>query len=211
MKLKKFFICSLTLFGLQVAGHCRQSHCGTYNCKPSNCGSFGGLYVGVAGGEATHFSRQRVDAAASTFIVDDDLFSMLTTEAQTLNHNIYKIKGWGEIYAGYGCQFCPRKCLSPYLGVRIGGNFSRSHLSTHLPLSVVTDAAIDVSSFTSSVALDLCLKTHLKTAELTLDAKPGVVLCRNTMLFGLLGVAFNHAKASLSDTLSASVDLTTGG
>jgi len=46
----------------------------------------------------------------------------------------------------------------------------------------------------------------LHTAEFTLDAKPGLVLWDSTLLFALLGVAFNQPKLDFSESVTFTFD-----
>lgn len=141
------------------------------------CASFNGCYVGVSGGIATVMAEDKIMPTA--------IFTVLGEEVLVNNTkvNIYNIKPWGEIFAGWGQQ-----CGCFYWGGRLGINFCSFHPQLNTSFANL-DPIDEGSSF-----LEDSLTTRLWSAEYTFDFKPGWILTSRGMLFGIIGTAINKEK-----------------
>ncbi len=182
------------------------------------CGYFDGFYVGAAGGVASNHAKTEFDTASNIIFVQDLLpmglgsFSSDIDVVNKSDNDIYEIRPWGEVFVGWGKQ-----CSCFYLGGRFGINFSNFDLKTES--SAMSDVDVDVIvttggdpildltiDFDTTALLDDHLKTEMRTVEYTLDFKPGIVFCDRTMVFGIIGAAFNrahlrgHSKFDLAGT-----------
>lgn len=207
MRCTKFFVCMLMLMSMQslFAENFSQVSCfnpmGSYCVEP--CRFFDGFYVGVAAGEATNFSKQSI---LNTSVIDFEFggpvpgSTVLDNTISFSNHN-YKIRGIGEIFAGYGWAWHSCNFWGGYLGIRAGGNFSSFNLTKNYPQTLsLIDIAAGTPQFIGSITNKLSTHTRLNSSEFTLDAKPGILLGKRTMVFGLLGVALNRSKTHLSES-----------
>lgn len=158
---------------------CDFSPCPTAPCRP-----FSGFFVGVNGGIATNM--------AETSIFSDVITLASNGESFSTDNNIYQLRPWGEVFGGWGWQFCWL-----YLGGRVGANFSKFDPDSHLDAQIVSLGATQFFD----VHRDN-IKTELRITEYTFDFKPGIVFCNNTMLFALFGAALNkqhmHGRAVYS-------------
>lgn len=157
---------------------CDLSPCPTAPCRP-----FSGFFVGVNGGIATNMAETSM---FSNLVNEGDLSESFLTE-----NNIYQLRPWGEVFGGWGWQFCWL-----YLGGRVGANFSRfdpeSRLNAQI-FEIIAGVPGSIDTYNNTI------KTELRITEYTFDFKPGIVFCNNTMLFGIFGAALNkqhmHGKS----------------
>jgi len=154
-------------------------------CTP--CNGFSGFYIGVAGGIANNLTDTSVFSCIS--ITDESVI----TETED---NVYQIRPWGEVYGGWGWQFCWL-----YLGGRLGANFSKFDSAFEYESIFPQPGGPEIITNINRI------KTELRVFEFTLDFKPGIVFCNNTMLFALFGAAWNKqhlsAQGDITRTTSA--------
>lgn len=166
---------------------------GASSLSASNCCPFSGFYVGVSGGIHTSMS----DVSLNTSAKMQDSESLDQSVRDSLNADIYELKPTGDIFIGYGWQGC-----GLYFGLKAGVNF------TNFDLSATSTAQNDNQDFGNTFisVLDDKVKGEMRTAEFYVDLKPGIVICRDTLLFGIVGAGWNkghvkgHSTYSLTDT-----------
>ncbi len=147
------------------------------------CDTFEGWYAGAAAGVATNMvgHSTKVQARYNAQMEPGDVL-FLSSHA-----DLYRIQPWGEIYTGWGLRFCNWI----YLGGRFGINFSSFNVNG--PLAKTSDAQNDPAAPPNfAVNLSNKARTDAWTVEYTLDFKPGIVWCDRTLLFGIVGAAFNR-------------------
>lgn len=166
------------------------------------CGYFDGFYVGAAGGVATNHAKTEFDTASNIILEQEIQFGTFSADIDFVNksdNDIFEIRPWGEVFVGWGKQ-----CSCFYLGGRFGINFSNFDLKTESSTGM-SDIDVDVNgsvggavnfelAFDTTGLLNDHLKTEMRTVEYTLDFKPGIVFCDRTMVFGIIGAAFNRAQ-----------------
>ncbi len=179
MKLAKFFTLIFSSSCLIASSPCDYYH------------PFAGFYAGASGGITTQMADSKFDALITVLVAG-------TTETNELieKSKNYRIKPWGEVFAGWGLQ-----CGNIYLGGRLGVNFSSFDIN-HKYEEIAT--TITPGVFEAVQTENLNTRTKLSTAEFTFDFKPGWVFCQRTLFFGLLGGAVNKErfKGSFTDSLS---------
>jgi opacity protein-like surface antigen len=151
---------------------------------PCGCDPFEGMYVGAAIGPATNMASQSSNTLAR-FDAQMDPGDQL---ALVSHGDFYHVRPWGEVYTGWGMRFCNWL----YLGGRFGVNFSSFHVNG--PTSQSNLVILEPTT-PPDFTITLSDAAHTKTwsVEYTLDFKPGIVWCDQTMLFGIIGAAFNRA------------------
>lgn len=145
---------------------------------PCRCDTFEGLYAGAAIDPTTNMASQ--DIVSSGLITT--IFGTDTTRDFS-TADLYDTRLWGELYTGYGLRFCNWI----YLGGRFGINFSSFGVGSQ---SIGAHEDIFDDSFISTLRNQTNHK--LWSVEYTLDFKPGIVWCDRTMIFGIIGAAFNQ-------------------
>ncbi|MCB1114622.1 MAG: outer membrane beta-barrel protein [Chlamydiia bacterium] len=179
MKLFQFATtCILAVSSLSAGLFCCDDPC------RESCGSpFDGFYAGIGGGVSIHHSQTSSNANADYLLQD---IGFLPTISLNAHNDLYDTGGVGEVFLGYG-----QTCETLYYGARLGVNFShsspkgRAEAENILPLNPTESQS---SLLRSHVESELC------TVEFTADVKLGWIFCDRTMLFGLIGAAFNEQK-----------------
>lgn len=148
----------------------------------SQSDAFNGFYAGAAAGIASNMA-------------DVSVVSTVTGQGAPLaignneSWDTYELNPWGELYAGWGCRFA--SCF--YLGGRVGVNFSS--------FSQKNDTSSGTLTFlTAEASVNDVARTKLWVAEPTFDLKPGIVFCEKTMVFGIVGVAWNRHELDHEST-----------
>ena len=151
-------------------------------------GNFSGYYVGASGGMGTQFTKLAVDRSISYpgFFGFPETWSL---EAPGLG--LCSTSGFGSLFAGWGKQ--AMGCF--YYGVRGGVNFTSFEGKTKLDESMSNPLGTQIIRNVLSK-----IQSELRVAEYTFDCKPGIV-CKNYLLFGILGAAFNKLHLEGKDLL----------
>lgn len=164
-------------------------------------GCFNGPYVGIAGGMVANSADMKFFSSgrfiSEAIAEDGELESVVNILGDESRCKASEIAAIGELYAGWGCQFASRF----YLGVRVGANFSRYDLrqSSAADLRLLSARADDTGTLSDLI------RTRLRTVEYTFDIKPGILVSSNTMLFGVLGVAFNKGQMDASSQFTGNL------
>lgn len=153
---------------------------------------FDGFYLGVSLGVAAN--KVKFDSQAEAFAALNGIPSTVTLSS---NASIAKNHIWGEVYAGGGFTFC----RTLYLGPRLGVNFSSFDMS-YKPRGELN--TVFPPAFPVTLQLVGKGRVKLQPVEYTLDAKGGIVLWCNTLLYGLVGVAANQPTLWTSPALEGS-------
>lgn len=147
---------------------------------------FEGIYVGASGGVANEQASFRIARSSPS------------VPAASENNQYTRHHGWAEIYAGWGEIVCSQF----YFGGRLGWDYACYEITD--PQSYITTGS--PATFVNSTA-----SLKLNTAEFFADFKPGWVLSRSTMVFGLFGVAVDRYTVEDQNSGSASLINTSFG
>lgn len=158
---------------------------------------YDGFFVGAGVGlMATSFSYSSLSTIGYTnpltFLSNDISFS-----AGSSNEDVI-----GELHFGYGHQIGRRF----YLGGAIGANFA-----SHRPNGVVRNAVLAIPRATVPLSDTLTLRNsaHLRDIEVSVDLRPGLLFSPNSLLYFVIGAAFNNVKYRVSsDFTNSSIPLT---
>ncbi len=165
------------------------------------CGYFDGFYVGASGGVAINHAETEVDTAGNVLYFFQQGIILPQKLVNKRDNNIYEIRPWGEVFTGWGKQ-----CSCFYWGGRFGINFSnfdpKAESSAISDVALLDEGGLDFISFNAKLLLDDCLKKKMRTVEYTLDFKPGMVFCDRTMVFGIIGAAFNRVQLKGKSTFN---------
>jgi hypothetical protein len=101
---------------------------------------------------------------------------------------------WGELYLGYGCTAGGWF----YLGARLGANFTSSQI--HATLNCGSVLAAEEVAIPLLITERVSLK--MNDVEPTIDFRPGLLWCGDTMLFALIGAAYNRAEIITSVSMN---------
>jgi opacity protein-like surface antigen len=134
--------------------------------------AFSGLHVGGNVGVAGDFASFE----AATFVPEGGEPFV----GQGLKSEGCKRRLAGELYLGYGCEVG----CGFYLGGRLGINFASSQVAS--TAKRLTPRSVE--TFENAVALET------NSVEPTLDVRPGYILCDDTMLYGLIGIAYSWVE-----------------
>lgn len=144
-------------------------------------GFFGGIGVGVT---ATSFS----DEGTASVMYFNPALAIISSStnftAGSSNEDFI-----GELHLGYGRQLGSSNL---YLGAVVGTNFT-----THTPNGVVSNSVL-VVPFSFEDRLTHKSDAHLRTVEVTFDLHPGVLLSPKSLLYAVIGVAFNRLTYRVS-------------
>jgi opacity protein-like surface antigen len=154
-------------------------------CEPPECETycnslFEGFYVGVAGGLATNHSHTKTTSSADYVIQESGFLPSLTLGS---SDDLYDKGGFGEVFLGYG-----NVTGNIYYGGRFGVNFSES--SPEGSVYARNDIPFSGDHIQSSF-LKNDIKSEFRHVEYTFDFKFGVIFCQTSMLYGVVGAAFN--------------------
>jgi hypothetical protein len=101
---------------------------------------------------------------------------------------------WGEGFVGWGCLLCDPF----YLGGRLGANVSSGEVVGESAISFPPTEQVSRKTLRSQRA-----RISMNNVEPTVDLKGGWIPCDTTMLFGFIGLSYNH----ITMTLEQSFDL----
>jgi hypothetical protein len=146
-------------------------------------GFYGGGSIGLLTSSAS--LRQISPLLIGEIIEDPALNDQRTTVCNTTL--------WGEGFVGWGCLLCDPF----YLGGRLGANVSSGE--------VVGESAISFPPFEADpeTLRRQRARISMNNVEPTIDIKGGWIPCDTTMLFGFIGLSYNH----ITMTLEQSFDL----
>lgn len=149
---------------------------------------FQGFYLGQGLGVA--FNLANVDLSSSAF-----LNGAAPTERVNFNHrshlDLYQYRLYGELYGGWGYQFC----FGLHLGARLGVNFSsfdikhKEKTEAENPLDAVTTGYLRQKTEQQS---------QIHSVDYTYDARIGWAFGQDTLLYALIGGTLNRPEIKLS-------------
>lgn len=153
---------------------------------------FDGFYVGVAGGGVqTATDVQHNASAAYYFSSNPNTFGVINNSFST---KVHQNSGIGALYLGYGQKLGQ----SPlYFGIDIFGDTAQHDFTVSQGNNFF---AADKNGNSYNISLGGTVKTELNSGEYGIDARPGVLLNQNTLLYGRVGAAFNRLQVNATDT-----------
>lgn len=151
---------------------------------------FCGFYAGVSLGGAFRSGAGHTSSTTSITSGTDTL-----TATRDLKFDARKNAFLGSFAVGYGYEWCD----DLYLGLEGFVNGSSHH--SHTPTETTTLSDTD-DGVTETLTYSNRVRAKLHSAEVGIDLRPGYVLCKNTMLYGRVGVAYNRLTLSSDPTFS---------
>ena len=148
---------------------------------------FHGFYIGEGLGVAFNIANVDLrknafrDAEASRADGNLDHFSTM---------DLYQNRMYGEIYGGWGYQFC----MGLHIGARAGVNFSSFDI-IHKEKTITSSPSSDVQ--VGFINQEIEIKSKIHSVDYTVDAKIGWAFGLDTMVYFLIGGAFNKPEAVL--------------
>ena len=147
--------------------------------RPAHCCCFQGFYGGAAVGVASNHARADVRSGFS------NLFSIANASRidSSRIQEVYDTVPLLDLHLGWG-----KRCSSCfYFGARLGVTFSS------FEMSAMSDTQFNIlgGSVFQNILQDT-VQISMNTAEGTFDFKPGYILGERTMLFGIVGAAYNQ-------------------
>lgn len=155
-----------------------------------SCSPFHGFYVGAGLGLAINMADVNSDQTIS-FVQGGNV---IADERDPLSAKLYKNNIYGSVFGGIGAQFC----TGLHLGVRVGVNASRFDIKHEEGTRKFFPSEAPGNAFI--VTQDVVSNMRLRTFEYTLDGRVGWLLTQKTLLFGLLGMAWNKKKLDTTGT-----------
>lgn len=144
---------------------------------------FRGFYAGLNGGGQITTARGCINNNYG-FI---NLYNDVDKHVQKEDIDIYRAKGFGSFYLGYG-----QTCSCFFAGVEGFINFPKHQVNKkrYSDFNEVYESQIEYVNFHEN--LDYRQRASSRSIEYGIDFKPGVLLGPCTLLYGRVGAAFNR-------------------
>ena len=155
--------------------------------------SFNGFYAGAGIGGT--FTQAELSGAT------DSLYSpgfFLIENINPLPSDLRRDSFTGNIHLGYGHQLGQ----SPlYLGAEVFGDFANREMNnTQVNLSNINVIFVSPPTAFASNTISTTTQVKLNTGEFGVDLHPGILLDQNTLLSGIVGVAFNKLQINSNNS-----------
>lgn len=160
---------------------------------------FSGFYGGVQVGGSFVSGRESVGTSGATTVLGE------SGNIGTFSHRAFKRNSFaGEFFLGYGCDICDEFYLGAELFVKGARATATNSDDANGSTTISPNVAIRVlPEVTLSQDIATQTQSRLRPWEFGIDFRPGFVFCKNAMLYGRVGVAFNRMSVRTSTTYTS--------